>query len=66
MNGIFILRMLKRQAQKMILQMKKISEVNDFNCKEPLLFIFSRNNKGEYHLEVSLFIGSTIYKFYEK
>lgn len=56
----------KTPSSKDVLQMKKISEDKRFNCKEPLLLIFSRNNKDEYHLEVSLFIGSTIYKFYKK
>ena len=56
----------KTPSSKDVLQMKKISEDKRFNCKEALLLIFSRNNKDEYHLEVSLFIGSTIYEFYKK
>ncbi|WP_461811177.1 Mov34/MPN/PAD-1 family protein [Faecalimonas sp.] len=57
---------IKMPSSKDIMQMQEITRDKRFNCKEPLLFLFSRNNKGEYHLDVSLFIGSTIFKFYEK
>lgn len=47
-----------------IQQLKSIANDQRFNCKEPILVIFSRNN-DDYNLTVKLFIKSLVYSFRE-
>ena len=47
-----------------IAQLKKISLDKRFNCKEPILIIFSKD-KNEYRVNISLLLHSFVYKFYQ-
>lgn len=47
-----------------IIQLKKIAVDKNFNCREPILMIISKN-RVQYNLSMNLLIDTHIYMFYE-